>query len=104
MQGRSQRRTTTPRRAQRAPPLRPLGRRVRPRAYSFADDGTILASPQLSETARTALGLSGAPPMTGLRDAHRANLALHRTRNGFGKLRGSVGGTNSQARLLSPCQ
>jgi putative restriction endonuclease len=50
---------------------------------SFADDGTILASPQLSEAARTALGLSGAPPLAGLRDAHRTNLALHRTRNGF---------------------
>jgi hypothetical protein len=51
---------------------------------SFADDGTIVASPQLSETARTALGLSGAPPLAGLRDAHRGNLAIHRTRNGFG--------------------
>jgi hypothetical protein len=50
---------------------------------SFADDGTALASPQLSETARTALGLSGASPLTGLRDAHRANLALHRARNRF---------------------
>jgi hypothetical protein len=50
---------------------------------SFADDGTVLASPHLSETARTALGLSGAQPLTGLRDAHRTNLALHRTRNKF---------------------
>ena len=50
---------------------------------SFADGGTVLESPQLSETARTALGLSGAPPLAGLRDAHRTNLALHRTRNGF---------------------
>lgn len=51
---------------------------------SFADDGTALASPQLSETARSALGVSDASPLTGLRDAHRANLALHRTRNGLG--------------------
>jgi hypothetical protein len=51
---------------------------------SFTDDGTALASPQLSETARTALGLGGAPPLTGFREAHRVNLALHRIRNGFG--------------------
>jgi hypothetical protein len=51
---------------------------------SFADDGTVLAGPRLSETAQSALGLSSAPPLRGLRDAHRSNLALHRTRNGFG--------------------
>jgi HNH endonuclease len=50
---------------------------------SFSDDGTVLASAQLSETARKALGIAIAPPLTGLRDAHRANLALHRARNGF---------------------
>jgi hypothetical protein len=50
---------------------------------SFADDGTVLASTQLSDTARKALGVATAPPLTGLRDAHRANLALHRSRNGF---------------------
>jgi hypothetical protein len=50
---------------------------------SFADDGTPLVSPQLSETARKALGITTAPPLTGLRDAHRSNLALHRARNGF---------------------
>lgn len=50
---------------------------------SFTDDGTHLANPQLSETARKALGIATAPPLTGLRDAHRANLALHRDRNGF---------------------
>lgn len=50
---------------------------------SFSDDGTVLASPQLSETARKALGVATAPTLTGLRDAHRANLALHRARNGF---------------------
>jgi hypothetical protein len=51
---------------------------------SFADDGTVLASPRLSETAPSALGLGGVPPLSGLHDAHRTNLAIHRTRNGFG--------------------
>jgi hypothetical protein len=51
---------------------------------SFADNGTVLASPQLSEAARTALGISDAPPIQGLRATHRTNLAIHRTRNGFG--------------------
>lgn len=50
---------------------------------SFADDGTVLAVPQLSETARMALGLEKAPTLAGLHDAHRVNLALHRTRNGL---------------------
>ncbi|HEY7300510.1 MAG TPA: HNH endonuclease [Xanthobacteraceae bacterium] len=50
---------------------------------SFADDGSVLASPQLSATARAALGVGTAPPLTGLRDRHRANLAIHRARNGF---------------------
>jgi hypothetical protein len=50
---------------------------------SFADDGTVLASSQLSETARTVLGVAIAPPLTALRDEHRANLALHRARNRF---------------------
>ena len=30
---------------------------------SFADDGRVLVSPQLSETARTALGVATAPPL-----------------------------------------
>jgi putative restriction endonuclease len=51
---------------------------------SFADDGTALVSALLSEGARTALVLSGTPHLVGLRDAHRKNLALHRTCNGFG--------------------
>lgn len=50
---------------------------------SFTEDGTVLTSPQLSKSARKALGIATAPPLTGLRDAHRANLAIHRTRNGF---------------------
>jgi putative restriction endonuclease len=47
---------------------------------SFADDGTVLASSQLSEVARKALDLGNAPALAGLGDAHRANLAFHRTR------------------------
>jgi hypothetical protein len=50
---------------------------------SFADDGSVLASPQLGEKEREALGLSRALPLQGLRDAHRANLALHRGLHGF---------------------
>jgi hypothetical protein len=50
---------------------------------SFADDGEVLVSPQLSESARQALGIATAPRLDGLRDAHRANLALHRARNRF---------------------
>jgi predicted restriction endonuclease len=50
---------------------------------SFADDGAVIASPQLSEAARNALGFADALPLTGLRDTHRTNLALHRARNGF---------------------
>jgi hypothetical protein len=50
---------------------------------SFADDGSVLASAALSEPARKALGLDSAPPLAGLREAHRANLALHRKRNGI---------------------
>jgi hypothetical protein len=50
---------------------------------SFADDGTVLTSPKLSETARNALGLASTPPLTGLHIAHQANPALHRARNGF---------------------
>jgi hypothetical protein len=50
---------------------------------SFADDGTVLASAELSAAARTALGIQSAPPLHNLRDAHRANLAIHRARHGF---------------------
>jgi len=50
---------------------------------SFAHDGTVLTNPQLSETARKALGIATAPALTGLRAEHRANLALHRALNGF---------------------
>jgi hypothetical protein len=50
---------------------------------SFASDGTVLASPDLSAAARTALGLETSAPLANLRDAHRANLAAHRARHGF---------------------
>ena len=49
----------------------------------FADDGGVLASQSLSAAARTALGLDRASPLPGLRDHHRANLALHRARHGL---------------------
>jgi putative restriction endonuclease len=39
---------------------------------SFADDGTVLASPELSAAAQTALGIKRAPQLPNLRDAHRA--------------------------------
>jgi HNH endonuclease len=50
---------------------------------SFSDDGAVLASPNLSEVARKALDLNGVPPLRGLRDAHRRNLAWHRAGHGF---------------------
>jgi HNH endonuclease len=50
---------------------------------SFTDDSAVLGSSRLSETARKALGIHNVPPLTGLREGHKANLALHRARNGF---------------------
>jgi hypothetical protein len=50
---------------------------------SFADDGAVLASPELSPAARAALGIDSAPRLPNLGDAHRANLAVHRARHGF---------------------
>ena len=50
---------------------------------SFSDDGAALERPALSETARRVLGIGTAPRLEGLRDAHRANLKLHRARHGF---------------------
>lgn len=50
---------------------------------SFADDGSVLESPKLSAMARRALDPGKVSPLYGLRDAHRANLALHRAANGF---------------------
>jgi hypothetical protein len=50
---------------------------------SFTDDGVVLAGPNLGAKARDALDLSKAPRLQGIRKEHRANLALHRSRNGF---------------------
>lgn len=50
---------------------------------SFADDGSVLVSAELSQTARVALGVNTVPPLTGLHDQHRANLAIHRSRHRF---------------------
>lgn len=50
---------------------------------SFADEGSVLVSPELSAAARAALGLDNAPRIPNLRDGHRANLAIHRARYGF---------------------
>jgi hypothetical protein len=58
---------------------------------SFADDGTALANPNLSAAARTALGIEQARRLPNLRDAHRANLALHRARHGFSGIAGAAG-------------
>jgi hypothetical protein len=50
---------------------------------SFADDGIVLARPELSAPARTALDLERAPRLPNLRYAHRANLHAHRVRHGL---------------------
>jgi len=50
---------------------------------SFADDGTALVSPRLSEESRKALGVDHVPVLSGLRAAHHRNLAAHRARHGF---------------------
>lgn len=50
---------------------------------SFADDGTVLTSPLLAPTSRTALGLDGVERLPGLTAAHRTNLLWHRTRYEF---------------------
>jgi hypothetical protein len=52
---------------------------------SFADDGSVLASPGLSAAARTALGIEEAACLPNLRDAHRTNLVTHRARYGFSR-------------------
>ena len=53
---------------------------------SFADDGTVLASPELGAAARTALGIESTPRLYNLRDTHRANLAIHRARYGYSSI------------------
>jgi putative restriction endonuclease len=52
-------------------------------AFSFADDGTPLVGPKLSEAARKTLGVDAVSPLGGLHASHRANLAVHRSRHGF---------------------
>jgi hypothetical protein len=42
---------------------------------SVTDEGVVMASPNLGAKARDVLVLSTAPPLPGLRDAHRAKLA-----------------------------
>jgi hypothetical protein len=49
---------------------------------SFADDGTVLRSPNLTDSAAAALKLETAPPLQPLTDLHRANLARHRKQHG----------------------
>jgi len=68
----------TPRSANKLRKAKPLSGTA-----SASKPGSVLASSQLSETSRRALDLDNISPLTGLRDAHRANLALHRARNGF---------------------
>jgi hypothetical protein len=50
---------------------------------SFADDGTVLVTDQISEATRATLRITPTTRLNGLRDQHRANLAVHRERNGF---------------------
>jgi hypothetical protein len=50
---------------------------------SFADDGTPLASPQLSAQARAALNFGNGPRLRVLKDAHLLRLKRHRLTNGF---------------------
>jgi hypothetical protein len=50
---------------------------------SFADDGSILITDQIGAATRAALAITPTIRLNGLRDQHRANLAVHRERNGF---------------------
>jgi hypothetical protein len=50
---------------------------------SFADDGSVLVSDQVGGATRAALGIAPTTRLNGLRDRHRANLALHRLRCEF---------------------
>jgi putative restriction endonuclease len=50
---------------------------------SFADEGTPLVSPPLSDAALAALSVDAARPIHRLRDSHCVNLTAHRARYGF---------------------
>jgi len=50
---------------------------------SFADDGSVLASPSLSSSAAVTLDLYTKRALVGLTDVHRSNLARHRLKHGF---------------------
>lgn len=52
---------------------------------SFADDGAVLISLNLTTAAAAALNLDTVPPLHPLTDLHRANLARHRARHGYQK-------------------
>ena len=74
---------------------------------SFADDGTPVASQQLSEAARAALTFGSAPRLAGLRDAHIVRLRRHRAATGFlckgqERLKVHQNGRNPKRGHLSP--
>ncbi len=50
---------------------------------SFADDGTVLRSPNLTANAAAALNLDAAPPLAPLTDLHCQNLGRHRSQYGY---------------------
>jgi hypothetical protein len=50
---------------------------------SFADDGTVLSSQNLTPLSAAALELHTQKPLPGLTDAHRTNLCRHRLKYGF---------------------
>ncbi len=50
---------------------------------TFANDGTALRSPNLSDTAAEALHLNIVSQLAPLTHLHRQNLAHHRTKHGF---------------------
>ena len=51
---------------------------------SFADNGAVLVSPQVTQAASTGLGLGDGRALMGLTASHRSNLVWHRSRHGLG--------------------
>jgi hypothetical protein len=49
---------------------------------SFADDGTVLRSPQLTPAAADMLRINSVAPLAALKDSHLRNLARHRAKHG----------------------